>query len=116
MDIKAIFEGNLKVVTESQINTITVNETQHLQGIINIARSIEPNFEITENINKILLLFLSYFTGNPNFAKMFQDITDAIGSLEKSARIDKLFDLNTWQNSIIEKESREAKLKKLRVK
>ena len=83
MDIKAIFEGNLRVVKENHIKTILVEQKQHLEGIIRIAKSIEPNFSTPENIMEIIHLLFNYFTGNPNFVKLLKELTDVAGSLNK---------------------------------
>lgn len=65
--IREIFYKGLKQPEESIIKQIEINWPQHAAGVVNIAKSIQPNFEITEENQFVLKELLLYFSGNKNF-------------------------------------------------
>ena len=82
-DIEKIFKGEIKAKNESIIKEIKIDWAYHTNGISNIARSIEPNFEYTEDNKKIFKLFLLYFSGNILFEDNCKILTGTKGSLSK---------------------------------
>jgi len=62
--IKDIFYNGMNPVNENLIRTIIIDWSEHSKGILNIARNLEPNFEVTEDNKAILKQLLLYFTGS----------------------------------------------------
>ena len=86
--IQNIFFGSIfDKVTEPQIKEIKINWEQHSRGILNIAKSIEPKFKITENNKHVLRLMLLYFSGNPVFITEMEDYFKVKGSFDKGLLI-----------------------------
>jgi len=73
-DIRNIFEG-LVTKQEPIIKTVNIDWkgndnalwNAHAKGIVNIAKSYEPNFEVTECTKEALAYLLKYFTGAEDF-------------------------------------------------
>lgn len=83
-EINNIFKGIKEIEkAPNTIKSIPIDWIKHSNGILNIAKHIEPNFQVTENNAKALKLLLLYFTGNTQFETEFKEITGFDGSLNK---------------------------------
>lgn len=84
MDLKEIFfKGAKTSEKENPIKEVKIDWVTHSKGIINIANTHVSNFEVNELNKPILKLLLLYFTGNPDFELMFQDMFLIPGNLAK---------------------------------
>lgn len=84
MDLQEIFYKGIKnIEKESPIKQVQIDWNVHARGITHIANTHVSNFEVTAENKPILKLLLLYFTGNPDFEIMYQDIFLIPGSLDK---------------------------------
>jgi len=65
--INDIFYNGIGDEKSDIIKKVTVDWDVHYNGLINIAKAIEPDFRIENHTEKALKLLLMYFTGNENF-------------------------------------------------
>jgi DNA replication protein DnaC len=65
--LREIFYSGLEPNDDNIIKTVEINWNQHSSGILNIAKSIEPDFLINENNKNLLKQLLLYFTGSDDF-------------------------------------------------
>ena len=82
-NIREIFEKGISFSEKEIIDRVPIDWDKHSKGILNIAKSLEPNFKINENNKKILKLLLLYFTGNELFSNELEEHTGNKGSLGK---------------------------------
>lgn len=82
-NISNIFFEGLESNKIQTIKVVSVNYKQHSEGVVNIARSIQPNYKINKNTSKVLKLLLLYFTGNELFIDELKDYSGVDGSLSK---------------------------------
>lgn len=83
MGIVDIFYKGLETEKQTVIKSIPINWNEHKQGILNIARDIEPKFTIDKQNKDILTLMLLYFTGNSLFVEELKKHSGVDGSLNK---------------------------------
>lgn len=65
------------------IKTIPIEWNNHAKMIEEIAKSYEPNFDLTDTNKIIFRLLLLYFSGNPDFDSELMKITGVQGSRNK---------------------------------
>lgn len=76
-NINEVFKKGANAEKTNIIKNFPINWKEHSLGIVNIAESIESEFEVNDNNKDLLRKLLAYFTGNPFFEK------HGIGSLNK---------------------------------
>ena len=93
MNIKEIFRKGQKQEIENMVKSISINWNAHANGILNLIKSAEPNYEMTANHKYLLKELLLYFTGNKEFNGSLNKgilLTGSVGS-GKSFLLEKIF-------------------------
>jgi DNA replication protein DnaC len=65
--LREIFYSGLEPNDDNIIRAVDINWNQHSSGVLNIAKSIEPDFLIDETNKDVLKQLLLYFTGSDEF-------------------------------------------------
>lgn len=79
--LREIFYSELEPNDDNIIKTVEINWNQHSFGIINIAKSIEPDFVINETNKDTLKQLLLYFSGSSKFDGSLRKGIMLIGSV-----------------------------------
>ncbi|RLD69241.1 MAG: hypothetical protein DRI95_00685 [Bacteroidetes bacterium] len=93
MNIKEIFAKGQDCEIENIIKSISVNWNEHANGILNLIKSNEPNYEMTANHKYLLKELLLYFTGNSEFKGSLNKgilLTGSVGG-GKSLLLERIF-------------------------
>lgn len=81
--IEDIFFNGDDFERENIIKKVNIDWDKHAKGIYNLAKSLEPRFEIKEHTKTALRLLLQYFTGNENFITEAEKLGVKNASLSK---------------------------------
>jgi len=65
--IRDIFFEGLEPNDDNIIRPVEINWNQHSNGVLNIAKSLEPTFEVNDINKNILKELLMYFSGSDSF-------------------------------------------------
>lgn len=81
--IRNIFYNKEFLESEDIIKSIPIDWNLHANGILNIAKHLEPNFIIDKTNKLIMKLLLQYFTGNKEFCDTLELLNGVRGNLSK---------------------------------